>query len=91
VDRNEFIELPPNDARDLRGRREIAKSMLAHLPELVTPSGSLLLTGWSPSGDWLRPRDLAGCLNHFAQQQVLLFGLSEAEIATLHDVIAQAG
>lgn len=85
VDRAEVPDLPPRDVRDLRSRREVAKSILGHLPHLVTPSGSFLVAGWSPIHDWLRPRDLAGCLSRFAAGQVLVFGLSSEEKTALGD------
>jgi len=77
IERPDPGEAPPQDLGDLRRRRTDATAILLRIRELLSPRGSLLIDGWDPAGDWLRPRDLAPALQDFVRGQVIAFGVDE--------------
>lgn len=78
-------ELPPSGPADMPIRRRTALRILDTLPETLTPSGVLLVEGWSPTSDWLRPRDFAGVLQGMLPGQVVLFGMGPEDQQVLQD------
>ena len=85
VERPDPGEAPPRDLADLRRRRADATAMLLRVRELLSPRGSILIEGWDPDQDWLRPRDLAPALQDFVPGQVIAFGIGEEAEGRLRD------
>ncbi len=84
-DRQELRELPPADRNALRQQRATAQEIMRPLAEFVTPTGCLLIEGWNPEDDWLRPRDLAPALTGLGADQVLIFGQDESSYKALEN------
>ena len=86
IERHEHVnEAPPLNHHHLRQRRTAATAILLRLRELLPPRGTLLIDGWDPRHDWLRPRDLAPALQSFLKSQVVIFGLGSEAEQHLHD------
>lgn len=81
IERHEHAnEAPPQNYHGLRQRRTQATAILLRVRELLPPRGAILIDGWDPRSDWLRPRDLAPALQNFVKDQVAIFGVeAEAE------------
>ena len=54
---------------DLLRRRPTASALLQRVIEDLTPLGSLLIIGYDPATDWLRPSDLAAMLAHLSRDR----------------------
>ncbi len=63
---------------DLLRRRPTASALLQRVVEDLTPLGSLLIIGYDPATDWLRPSDLAAMLAHLSPGQAHAFGHSDS-------------
>lgn len=73
VDRPSKDEQPPVDKAALAARRGSAAKLLSGITDVVGPRGLLIIEGWSPATDWLRPRDLSHGLFGLQEGQVQLF------------------
>lgn len=74
-------------AQDLLRRRPTAQDLANRIRMTVSPTGTLLVDGWSTL-DWFSPAELAGRLLEFAPGQAHIFGANEtlvdnADIAAL--------
>jgi hypothetical protein len=79
VDRETVAETPPTDIRSINTRRRIANQILNQISDVVGPRGHLVVSAWDPLNDWLRASDLAIGLAPFAEGQVTVFGVTEAQ------------
>ena len=67
------LDAAPLSQVDLLRRRPIASALLQRVIEDLTPLGSLLIIGYDPATDWLRPGDLAAMLAHLSPTQAHVF------------------
>ena len=67
------LDAAPLGQIDLLRRRPIASALLQRIIEDLTPLGTLLVIGYDPATDWLRPSDLAGTLAHLSPGQAHVF------------------
>ena len=67
------LDAAPLGQVDLLRRRPIASALLQRVIEDLTPLGTLLIIGYDPATDWLRPSDLAGMLAHLSPGQAHVF------------------
>ena len=67
------LDAAPLGQVDLLRRRPIASALLHRVIEDLTPLGTLLIIGYDPATDWLRPSDLAGMLAHLSPGQAHVF------------------
>ena len=81
----EELDAAPLGGVDLLRRRPIASALLQRIVEDLTPLGTLLIVGYDPTTDWLRPTDLAGTLAHLSPGQAHVFEHAN-EIATDSDL-----
>lgn len=78
VDRTERSQRPPLSLFELGKRRQVAVALLRRLPEIVTPFGTLLIDGFSPSRDWLKADELGPVLDDLGPGQVHVFSADES-------------
>ena len=67
------LDAAPLGQVDLLRRRPIASALLQRVIEDLTPLGTLIIIGYDPATDWLRPSDLAGMLAHLSPGQAHVF------------------
>ena len=67
------LDAAPLGQVDLLRRRPIASALLQRVIEDLTRLGTLLIIGYDPATDWLRPSDLAGMLAHLSPGQAHVF------------------
>ena len=81
------LDAAPLGQVDLLRRRPIASALLQRVIEDLTPLGTLLIIGYDPATDWLRPSDLAGMLARLSPGQAHVFEHAHS-IATDSDLAA---
>lgn len=64
---------PPLTRLEMPRRRRAAAEMLGRLPEVLTPFGVLVIDGYDPATDWLRPDELYAVLASLAPGQAHIF------------------
>ena len=67
------LDAAPLGQVDLLRRRPTATALLQRVVEDLTPLGTLLVIGYDPTADWLRPSDLAAMLAHLSLGQAHVF------------------
>lgn len=70
---SEADESSPKTALELLRRRPHMNSLLRRVIEDVTPVGTLVIVGYDPARDWLKPDELAAVLATLAPGQAHLF------------------
>ena len=85
----EDLDAAPLSQVDLMRRRPTASALLQRVVEDLTPLGTLLIIGYDPATDWLRPSDLAGMLAHLSPGQAHMFG--HANSIAVHSDLGQLG
>lgn len=73
VGESDDLDAAPLGQVDLLRRRLTASALLQRVVEDLTPLGTLLIIGYDPATDWLRPRDLAAMLAHLSPGQAHVF------------------
>jgi hypothetical protein len=59
-------------------RLQSAVTLLRRLPEVTTPWGVVLIDGYNPKSDWLKPKDLYPVLNALGSGQAFIFSSDSA-------------
>jgi hypothetical protein len=78
-DQHEGTGRPPLSTLELLRRRPTSQDLANRLRTIVSPAGTLLISGWA-LGDWLSAEDLVSRVLEFAPGQVHLFGADESLI-----------
>jgi hypothetical protein len=69
--------LIPKSRIDIARRENVVSSILSRLPDILTPLGTLFITGYDPRVDWLKPDHLFPIIDSLNPKQVLIFGDSD--------------